>query len=105
MCIYNIRHRAAGRSGVTSAVESFIHSVSSMSFQVEPPASLFEVSSGGGTEFLANPSRMGCPILSDMGRLESDSERPQITDRLGSDSKRTRPTPFSPSPLPPSPVR
>ena len=34
-----IRHRAEGRSGVTSSVESFIHSFSSTSFQVEPPAS------------------------------------------------------------------
>ena len=37
--INDIRHRAEGRSGVTSAVESFIHSFSSTSFQVEPPAS------------------------------------------------------------------
>ena len=39
MCI-NIRHRAEGRIGVTSGVGSFIHSVSSTSFQVQPPASV-----------------------------------------------------------------
>ena len=38
--IYHIRHRAEGRIGVTSAVESFIHSLSSTSFQVQPPASV-----------------------------------------------------------------
>ena len=35
-----IRHRAEGRIGVTSAVGSFIHSLSSTSFQVQPPASV-----------------------------------------------------------------
>ena len=35
-----IRHRAEGRIGVTSSVGSFIHSVSSTSFQVQPPASV-----------------------------------------------------------------
>ena len=38
--IYDIRHRAEGRIGVTSSVGSFIHSVSSPSFQVQPPASV-----------------------------------------------------------------
>ena len=35
-----IRHRAEGRFGVTSSVVSSIHSRSSTSFQVQPPASV-----------------------------------------------------------------
>ena len=35
-----MRHRAEGRMGVFQCVGSFIHSISSTSFQVQPPASV-----------------------------------------------------------------